>query len=159
MIIARKRTLLEKTRIIIKFYLEGIANSRKLGEYVGLSHTKIQGFIRLFSGSPYTFEELLQLDDEALAVVVYPQDAKPSPKKELPDYEAVEKALCKGKKNGVTRTLLWMEYIEQNPDGYGLSQYNEYYKRFRKQNKKSSMHQNKIPGERLHKDYSGLKMY
>lgn len=146
---ARKRTLLKRTRKILKFYLEGVTSSRKLGEYVGFSHTKIQGFIRVFSGSSYTFEELLQLDDAALAAVVYPEDTKPAPKKKLPDFETVDKALCRGKKNGVTRTLLWTEYIEQNPDGYGLSQFNEHYRRFRKQHKKSSMHQDRIPGERL----------
>ncbi|MCK5130538.1 MAG: hypothetical protein KAR40_00115 [Candidatus Sabulitectum sp.] len=70
---ARKRTLLKRTRRILKYYLEGVTSSRKLSEFVGLSHTKIQGFIRVFSDSPYTFEELLQLDDEALAAVVYPQ--------------------------------------------------------------------------------------
>ena len=156
---ARKRTLLKRTRKILQYYLEGITSSRKLGEYVGLSHTKIQGFVRVFKDSSYSFEELLQLDDEALSAVVYPEDSKPSPKKELPDFEAVERALCRGKKNGVTRTLLWMEYIDQNPDGYGLSQFNEHYRRFRKQNKKSSMHQESIPGEKLHVDYSGLKMH
>lgn len=156
---ARKRTLLKRTRKIIKFYLEGVTSSRKLGELVGLSHTKIQGFIKTFSNSQYSFEELQQLDDEALSAVAYPQDSKPSPRKKLPDFEAIEKALCRSKKNGVTRTLLWMEYIEQNPGGYSLSQFNEHYRRFRKQNKKSSMHQDRIPGERLHEDYSGLKMH
>ncbi len=155
---ARKRTLLKRTRKIIKFYLEGVTSSRKLGELIGLSHTKVQGFIRTFSSSVYSFEELLQLDDEALSVVVYPQDTKPVPKKKLPDFEAIEKALCRGKKNGVTRTLLWQEYIEENPGGYGLSQFNEHYRRFRKQNRKSTMHQDRIPGERLYEDYSGLKM-
>jgi transposase len=150
--------LLKRTRKIIKFYLEGVTSSRKLGELVGLSHTKVQGFIRTFSSSVYSFEELLQLDDEALSVVVYPQDTKPVPKKKLPDFEAIEKALCRGKKNGVTRTLLWQEYIEENPGGYGLSQFNEHYRRFRKQNRKSTMHQDRIPGERLYEDYSGLKM-
>jgi len=156
---ARKRTLLKRTRRIIKFYLEGVTSSRQLGELVGLSHTKIQGFIRTFSDSAYSFDELMQLDDEALSAIVYPQDAKPAPKKKLPDFEAIEKALCRGKKNGVTRTLLWMEYIDQNPDGYSLSQFNEHYRRFRKQNKKSSMHRDRIPGERMPEDYSGLKMY
>ena len=52
----------------------------------------------MFTDSHYTFEELLQFDDEALSAVVYPQDSKSMPKKELPDFEAVENALCRGKK-------------------------------------------------------------
>lgn len=102
---------------------------------------------------------MLDLDDTALDLIIHPKDAKPSPKKDLPDFEAIEKALCRGKKNGVTRTLLWMEYIERNPEGYGLSQFNEHYRRFRKKSKKSSMHQESIPGEKLHEDYSGLTMF
>lgn len=51
--------------------------------------------------------ELLELDDSALdSVIHFP--------KELTDFETVEKALCRGNKNGVTCTLMRMEYIEQN---------------------------------------------
>lgn len=156
---ARKRTLLKRIRKIIRLYLEGITSSRMLGECVGLSHTKIQEFIRILSNSQYSFAELQAMDDEALSAIAFPEDKKPVPKKELPDFEAIDKALCRGKKNGVTRTLLWQEYILNNPNGYGLSQFNEHYRRYRKRNKKSSMHQDRIPGERMYEDYSGLKMF
>lgn len=154
-----RRTSLKKIRKLLSSIMNGVRGSRRLSEYSGISHTKVAKLVKVFDESNFTLQELLDLDNIALDSVIHPGDTKPAPKKELPDYEAIEKALCRGKKNGVTRTLLWMEYIEQNPDGYGLSQFNEHYRRFRKQNKKSSMHQDRIPGERLYEDYSGLKMF
>ena len=156
---ANRRTSLKKIRKLLNSIIDGVRGSRRLCEYSGISHTKVAKLIKIFEGSGFTFQELLDLDDSTLDSVIHPKEIKPVPKKDLPDFEAIEKALCRGKKNGVTRTLLWMEYKEQNPDGYGLSQFNEHYRRFRKKNKKSSMHQEVIPGERLHEDYSGLKMY
>jgi transposase len=157
--VPNRRTSLKKIRKLLKSITENVRGSRRLSEYSGISHTKVATLIKKFERSGFTFQELLDLDDSALDSAIHPQDAKPKPKKKLPDYEAIDKALCRGKKNGVTRTLLWQEYIEQNPDGYGLSQFNEHYRRFRKQKKKSEMHQDRIPGERLYEDYSGLKMF
>jgi len=157
--VPNRRTSLKKIRKLLKSITENVRGSRRLSEYSGMSHTKVTTLIKKFESSGFTFQELLDLDDSALDSAIHPKDTKPKPEKNLPDYEAVDKALCRGKKNGVTRTLLWQEYIERNPDGYGLSQFNEHYRRFRKRNKKSEMHQDRIPGERLYEDYSGLKMF
>jgi transposase len=157
--VANRRISVKKIRALLKSIIDGIRGSRRLSEYSGISHTKVASLIRKFERSGFTFQELLELDDSALNSVIYPEETKPAPKKNLPDFEAIENALCSGKKNGVTRTLLWMEYIERNPDGYGLSQFNEHYRRFRQQTKKSAMHQDRIPGERMYEDYSGLKMH
>jgi len=155
---ARKRTLLKRIRKMLGYLSKGVTSSWVLGELVGLSHTKVQEFLRYFKGSDYSTEELLLLDDDALSAIAYPQNRKPVPIKPMPDFEKIDKELCHGKKNGVTRTLLWQEYIAEHPDGYRLSQFNEHYRRYRKEHKKSSMVQKRVPGERMFADYSGLKM-
>jgi len=50
---------------------------------------------------------MFELDNSAFdSVIHFPQ--------KLIDFETVEKAFCRGNKNGVTCTLMRMEYIEQN---------------------------------------------
>jgi hypothetical protein len=48
----------------------------------------------------------------------------------LPDWPSVHAEL---RRKGVTLLLLWREYREEHPDGYGRSQYCELYRRWRGQ--------------------------
>ena len=155
---SRRKTSLKKIRRIIKYSLDGIESTRRIADRVGISHTQVSTFLGRLSGSEYSFEELVELDDKALSEIAYPWRAgKKKPKKPMPDFEKIDKELNGRRKNGVTRTLLWLEYISENPSGYSLSQFNEHYRRY-KSSKKSSMPQDRVPGERMFADYSGLKM-
>jgi transposase len=61
-------------------------------------------------------------------------------------------------KTGVTRQLLWNEYLLLHPDGYAYSQYcfhlNEYLK-----HKDLSMHMEYKPGDVIMIDFAGKKQY
>lgn len=156
---SRKRTSLKRIRKLIKGYIEGITSSRELGDFVGISHSRVQVFLRQLRNSSYSFEELSALDEEALRAIVYSSSPGPESSKPMPDYEKIHKLLSVRRKTGITRTLLWQEYREEHPDGYGLTQFNEHYRRWVKAHRKPSLPQERIPGERLYPDYSGLKMY
>jgi len=155
---ANRRTSLKKVRKLLKHKLEGVLGSRRLAALTSLSHTQVIIFLKRFDESDYSCQELSEFDDQALGKTVYPDENQPAFKKPMPDFEKLDKELCRGKKNGVTRTLLWQEYIAENPGGYRLSQFNEHYRRYRKEHKKSRMAQERVPGERMSVDYSGLKM-
>ena len=58
-------------------------------------------------------------------------------------------------KKGVPFELLWQEYKEIHPDGYGCSQFKEYYYKYKKR-LNPSMRQTYIAGEKMFVDYSGL---
>ncbi len=68
------------------------------------------------------------LDDAALERHLYADvpgaEHPPVPKRPLPDWAHVHAEL---KRKGVTRRLLWLEYREEHPDGYGYSQFCELY--------------------------------
>jgi len=155
---ANRRTSLKKVRKLLRHKLEGVRGSRRLAAITSMSHTQITIFLNRFEESDYSYEELFQLDDQALGRIAYPDENKPKLTMPMPDFEKIDKELCRGKKNGVTRTLLWQEYIAEHPDGYRLSQFNEHYRRYRKDKKSSRMVQDRVPGERMFADYSGLKM-
>lgn len=156
---SRKRTSLRKVRKLIKGYMLGFTSSRDLGDFVGISHVSVQTFLKQLQSSGFSFEELSKLDEAALRSIIHPAKRGPAISKPLPDFEKIHKLLSSTKKTGITRTLLWQEYREDHPNGYGLSQFNELYRRWVKQNRKPSPPINRVPGERLYVDFSGLKMH
>ena len=60
-------------------------------------------------------------------------------------------------KTGVTRQLLWMEYLENNPDGYRYSQYCYLFGKFLK-NTDPAFHWEYRPGEFSQMDFAGKKL-
>jgi transposase len=71
----------------------------------------------------------------------------------LPDWAEIHTEL--GMK-GVTLQLLHIEYLERHHDGYAYTQFCDYYRRWRKKQKRS-MRQIHRAGEKLFIDYSGKK--
>ena len=61
---------------------------------------------------------------------------------------------------GVTRQLLWEEYHQAHPDGYGYSQFCEHYSRYRQSlPREAMMHLDHVFGERLEVDFAGKPLY
>lgn len=71
-----------------------------------------------------------------------------------PDWNQVHAELSK---KGMTRLLLWQEYKEAHPDGYGYTQFKEYYRRYAR-TLNPSMRQIHCAGDTLFVDFSGLTM-
>jgi len=156
---ANRRTSLRRIRRLIKALEDGVRGSRNLSQYCGLSHTHVITILKRIEQNSFNLKELKMLDDDALSSIVFPPDPSPISSKPLPDFEKIHDLLTQRKKTGITRTLLWQEYREDHPDGYGLTQFNEYYRRWVKQQKKPSPPIDRVPGERLYVDFSGLKMH
>jgi transposase len=61
------------------------------------------------------------------------------------------------KRPGVTRKLIWREYIKEHPDGYGSTRFGEYYNQWRGTTKPSMRIEHKA-GDKLYVDYAGKKL-
>ncbi len=72
----------------------------------------------------------------------------------LPEWALIHKEL---RRRAVTLKLLWDEYREVHPEGYGYSQYSELYRRWAK-TIDVCMRQVYPAGERLFVDYAGMTM-
>jgi transposase len=68
-----------------------------------------------------------------------------------PDWAAIHKEL---RRKSVTLSLLWVEYRQEHPDGYGYSQFCHHYRAWAKQ-LKPMMRQKHKAGEKLFVDYAG----
>lgn len=72
----------------------------------------------------------------------------------VPDWSHIHKEL---RRRGVTKQLLWEEYIQSYPDGYKYSQFCELYRRWAK-DVDVCMRQVYRAGEKLFVDYAGMTM-
>jgi len=93
-----------------------------------------------------------ELDDVALEALLFPA-VPPGQERARPDLLKVHQEL---KRPGVTLHLLWQEYREVHPDGYGYSRFCEIYRSWERKLKRSMRQQHRA-GERTFVDFSGKK--
>ena len=145
-------------------YISGLSN-RQIQTLIGVSKSSISNYCKSFEQSEIDIAQLLLLEDSVLEEKLYgtatisvidtvvskdtTQTHKPHP-----DWNYVHNEL---KKKGMTRMLLWEEYKQAHPNGYGYSQFKKYYARYAKR-LSPSMRQIHYAGDKLFVDFSGLTM-
>ena len=145
---------MKKIKEILKLRYITEISTRKIGRAVKVSSSTVADYCRRFKLTNYTIDEILKLDEDEIYQLLFPEKRlkKRQEQRPLPDYAYIHKEIAK---KGVTFELLWLEYKEQHPDGYGISQFKEYYYRFKKKIN-PTMRQTYIPGHQMFVDYSGL---
>ncbi len=92
-----------------------------------------------------------ELDDHALEQLLFPPVVPKGIVRPTPDWKYVHVEL---RRKSVTLQLLWLEYREDHPDGYGYSQFANLYRAFRRQ-VDVVMRQEHRAGEKLFVDFPG----
>jgi transposase len=130
----------------------GLSN-RAIARSCRISHSTVSEYLVRAEQAGLTWPLPESLDEERLYRLLFPEKAivLGEPARPLPDWERVRKEL---KRRSVTRRLLWEEYREDHPDGYGYSQFCELYGRYVKK-LDPPMRQNHKAGEKLFVDYAG----
>jgi transposase len=94
------------------------------------------------------------LSEETLYEKLFIPTLNPTTKKTPPDWEWAHREL---RKKGVTLLLLWREYREIHPDGYGYTNFCNKYRAYAKQ-LSPMMRQTHKAGEKIFVDYAGTKI-
>lgn len=92
------------------------------------------------------------MNDDELERRLFPDVAKPQSSYPQPDFAMMKKELTK---KGVTLQLLWFEYRDLHPDGYGYSQFCQRYRDWRR-HRDVVMRLDHKAGEKLFVDFPGL---
>ena len=144
------------TKEVLRLKYLGKLSNRNIEALGVASKSAVSNIVSRFEKSGLLIDQALALGDDELQLLLFPQSraSKPQTKRVHPDWNYVHAELCK---KGMTRMLLWEEYKEQHPEGYGYTQFKAYYNRY-KQTLNPSMRQTHYAGDKLFVDFSGVTL-
>ncbi len=156
---ANKLLNMNKVRQLLLF-LERGASQRLVARETGTNRKTIATYLDKFNQTGLSFTQLLVLDDRKLEGIVGltgPQAEETDPRKVhfnsligLHTYELTKK--------GVTRLLLWQEYIKDYPEGFQYSRFCELLQEQQKLNS-AVMYFEHQPGTLLQVDFAGTPLH
>jgi transposase len=127
-------------------------SKRAIGRSCQISHSTVSKYLKRAEAAGLKWPLPEGLDEGSLYRLLFPEKGTDQQvMRVLPDWEKVHQEL---KKRSVTLRLLWTEYREAHPEGYGYSQYCELYRRYARK-LDPPMRQKYKAGEKLFVDYAG----
>ena len=124
---------------------------------LGMSKNTVKSYLSKVSSANWSITALLHLDDPELEAKFYA--GNPAYKDERYDYlkARLDYYAEELKKTGVTKLLLWEEYLKDTPDGYGRSQFGHPLLQHIR-TASPSMILSHLPGQKLMVDFAGKKL-
>jgi len=149
----QERLPLRKIREVIRLHHESDLSNRAIARVCQISNSTVGDYLARAEQAGLGWPLPGDLDEASLYRRLFPEKTGESqPKRPLPNWEDVHRELSK---RGVTLTLLWQEYREEYPNGYGYTQFRLYYQRWNK-SKNGTMRIPRKGGEELEVDYAGV---
>ena len=147
---------MRKVRELLRLHFEQGLSNRQAAKTVGIGKTAASEYISGFTQSGLTLQQVASLSDQDLLAALNIHRHRENPRYEalFKLFPYMEKEL---KRTGVTLQLLWQEYREGYPDGYGYSQYCHHFYQWRA-SQKVSMHIEHKAGDKLYVDFAGKKL-
>jgi len=150
---ATERLSMRKTKEILRQKWALKRTHREVALSVGVSTGTVSGAVQRAQAAGLDWGGAEGLSEEALEQRLYGARVAAGAARPLPDPVWIHE---ERKRPGVTLELLHMEYREQQPNGYGYTQFCEHYRKWLAK-RRLSMRQVHRGGEKLFIDYSGKK--
>jgi len=150
--VPRPHTTMRKVRDVLRLSWGEQLSLRQVARSLAMPHTTVAVFLRRAKEAGLTWPLPEDLDDDALEARLFDVAAPTGSLYPQPDFAAVKEEL---RHKGVTLQLLWLEYKELHPDGYGYSQFCHLYRTWRR-HLGVVMRQDHKAGEKLFVDFPGL---
>jgi len=147
----RPRAAMRKIREVLRLTLAQGLSRRAAGASVGLPYTTVADYVTRARGAGVGWPLPEEMDDRQLEERLFPSKAAVQGLRPEPDWALVHREL---KRAGVTLLLLWMEYKQEQPEGY---QYSQFCLRYRSWQRHLDvvMRQEHRAGEKLFVDWPG----
>jgi transposase len=152
---AGKTIMMSKLKQMLLQRSNGIS-LQTISKTLGLSRNTVKKYLRLIDVRGYDLAELLAMSEEALETLLdEPDEPTADRQRSLEElFPYFEQEL---QRTGVNRGVLWSEYRQQYPDGYGYSQFCERFKQWAV-TQAATLHLEHHPGDKLFLDFTGKKM-
>ncbi len=141
---------------IIILHLDGYSN-RKIGTALSISRNTVNTYMRLFTGSDYTFKELLSFDNARLEALFTSRTTIDNERYDglMRYFEGMNKAR---NHPGFTFLYHYHEYAQRAKEPYGYTQFLEHYRR-KYAKVKGSMKLDHEAGKEMFIDFAGKKLH
>lgn len=126
-------------------------SGREAAAILGVPETTLRECIRRARHAGLGWPLPAGLDDRALEERLYGRAGGGSRGQPVPDWATVHKEL---RRKGVTLQLLWLEYRERHPEGWGYTQFSVHYKEWAHRTS-VVMRQHHVAGEAMFVDFAG----
>lgn len=153
---AQKPIAMEQIKQILQLWADGVG-IREMARRVGISRNTVRKYLEsIKKADPVNLEN--ERTDQTLAGIAYNNDSLAHDMERLKQLTIhLQYAREELKKTGVTRQILWKEYIQQHPDGYAYSHYCHHFKQLLK-NQDLAMHLEYKAADTLMIDFAGKKL-
>jgi len=143
---------MKKIEEILRLKYELGLTHRAIAKSCGVSSSTVSEYATRAKAAGLSWPLPEGMTAQELEAQLYP-NKEPYRRKKLPvpDWPLIHKEL---KRKGVTLSLLWMEYRQEHPQGYGYSQFCQRYRVWKKQLNPPMRLKHKA-GEKLFVDYAG----
>ena len=151
---------MHQIRQILDFKLRGYP-IKKIARQSDIARNTVRDYLRKAAATGIALSDLIALDDPALSRILQGEggelpvsslDPRRADFDQRQAYFAVEL-----KRTGVTKQILWEEYLREYPRGYSYSQFCYHLSAYL-QRSKAVMHLTHRPAEQLMADFAGDKM-
>jgi len=146
-----KRLAMKSIREILRLHYSCGLSRKRIKRLIGVSRASISDYINRAESAGISWPLPDDMDDSQLENLLFPKKDPIEPAKPKPDCAYIHKEL---RKKHVTLTLLWIEYKEQFPHGYQLTQFSDYYRAWLKK-LNLSMKQVHLAGQKAFSDFAG----
>ena len=151
-----KSKLMSQVKQILRLHIQG-QKFKAIARICGVSKNTVKKYILLSELNQISFDELLKMDDPVLEQFLTTGGKTQKDERYEHLLAQMDYFIKELKRPGVTRDLLWQEYLGQNHNGYAYSQFCYHLQQY-EHFKELSMVQDHDPGDLLYVDFTGKKM-
>jgi transposase len=143
---------MRKIEEVLRLKYEVGLTHREIARSCAISASTVSEYVTHAKAAGLSWPLPEELSGAELEGLLFPeQKAASGGRKPPPDWSFVYKEL---RRKSVTLSLLWLEYRQEQPEGYSYSQFCHHYRQWAKQ-LKPMMRQKHRAGEKLFVDYAG----
>ena len=149
---AKRELSMRQLRHLLRLHHDGVS-AREIGRRLGVARSTIQDNLKRAAAAGLAWPLADDITDEALETRLFGRAGVTQGQRRRvePDWPAMAREL---KRPGVTMSILWEEYREVHPEGYGYSRFCDLLRGFERR-LTPVMRQHHVAGEKAFVDYSG----
>src|SRR6202050_34748 len=152
---AKRELSMRQLRHLLRLHHDGVS-AREIGRRLGVARSTIQDNLKRAAAAGLKWPLADDVTEEALELQLFGRAAIATGRRRRvePDWAALAREL---KRPGVTMMILWEEYREGQPEGYGYSRFCDLLRGFDRR-LTQVMRQHHVAGEKAFVDYSGKRI-